>query len=45
VSGTGATAGPVLQFMELDLEEVRYPLDRLLILPGRSVKGASRIVG
>jgi hypothetical protein len=44
VGRTGTAAGPIFQFMELDIEEVRYAPNRIVIFPGSPMEGASRIV-
>jgi hypothetical protein len=45
VSRAGTAAGPVLQFVKLEVKEVRYPTDRFVVFPGGPVKGTTRIVG
>jgi hypothetical protein len=45
VGRTGTAAGPVFQFMELDIEEVRYASNRIVIFPSSPMEGASGIIG
>jgi hypothetical protein len=45
VGRTGTATGPIIQFLELNPEEAGYPSDRIIVLPGGSMKGASWIIG
>jgi hypothetical protein len=44
VGRTGTATGPVFQLMELDIEEIRYASNRIVIFPCSPMEGASWII-
>jgi hypothetical protein len=42
---TGPATSPIVKFLELNPEEAGYPSNGIIILPGGSMKGASRVIG
>jgi hypothetical protein len=44
MSRARTATGPILQLMKSNIEELRYASDRIIVLSGRSMKGASRVI-